>query len=351
MPWIVMVVVGIVLVAGAGIVRWAVAPALTVLPGDLNTSRTYTGVATTLANPAWLAGSRTVPALLRNVPVTVVHTDKVLATNGDNALVADRRLLTVPGFTLADLNDRYAVNRTDFGPGSASGFTGVTTQRGLTFNWPIGTNKHNYTGWVSDTRQTATLRYAGETTRGGVDTYVFKADVPPTRIVDPQLTKLLPSSMPKAELMTMVPSLGLSTAQLTDMSKTLASLPDPVPFAYTYQASNTYWVAPRTGVVVDISYHEVRSVAFAVGPLLIPVAPVMDMTYTSTPLTLSAAAQDARDNASSMDMIESTLPLWLLLGGLVLIVAGGTVLATRRRQPPAAPPVQPVSPRELTPIG
>jgi hypothetical protein len=356
-PWFVMIVVGIVLAAGAGIVRWSVAPSMTVLPGDTNTSRTYTGVAATLANPAWLAGNRTVPALLHNIPVTVVHSDKVLQTNGDNALVSDRRLLTVPGFTLADLTNRYAVDRKNLGPGSASGFTGVTDQRGLTFNWPIGTNKHDYTGWVSDTGRTVTLRYAGEATRGGVDTYVFKADVPVTRITDPQLLKLLPQSMPKSELLTMVPSLGLSTSELTAMSKVLSAPPDPVPFAYTYQATNTYWVAPTSGVVVDISYREVRSVAFATGPALVPVAPVMDLTYTGTPLTLAAAATDARDNADGIQMIETTVPLGLLVGGFVLILVGGSVLAIRRRRPPTFPPTQPtqptqpVPPRELTRTG
>jgi hypothetical protein len=335
---------GLLVLVGSGVLSFVVAPRVTALPGDTNTTRTYAGTAQTLANPAWLAGNRLVPAVLHDVPITIVHQTKVVETRGDAALVSDHRLMTIPmGYTVADLTNRYGVDRTNLGP--AAGFAGVTAQRGLTFNWPIGTNQHDYTGWVSDTGRTTTLRYTGTATRAGVRTYVFIANVLPARITDPQLLKLLPSTITKADIMSMTPSLGFTTRQLTDMAKTLKSLPDPVPLAYTYAASNTYWVEPNTGIVVDMRYHETRSVAFSIGPVTVPVSSLMDLTYTSTPQTLAAAAKDAKDGAAGIRLIRTTLPLTLLFTGLALTLIGLAGLAWRRPEPtPPTPPTPPAAP-------
>jgi hypothetical protein len=348
-PWAVLLVAGLLFMIGSAVMSFAVAPRMTMLPGDTNTTRTYTGTAQTLANPAWLLGNRMVPAVLHDVPVTIVHQTKVLKTDGDAALVSDHRLLTVPmGYTVADLTNRYGVDRNNLGP--AGGFSDVTAQRGLTFNWPIGTNKHDYTGWVSDTGRTTTLHYTGVAKKAGVTTYVFTATIAPTQITDQQLLARLPSSISKADIMSMVPSLGFTTKQLTDMAKTLGNLPDPVPLTYTYAASNTYWVAPETGVVVDIRYHETRSVAFSVGPVVIPVSAVMDMTYTSTPHTLAAAAKDAKDGAAGIQLIRTTLPLILLFTGLAFTLVSIAVLAWRRPGPPTTP-AEPIEVRTPAMVG
>src|ERR1700746_343617 len=100
---IVSLIIGILLVGFAPIVRWVIAPNMTVLPGDLNTTRVFSGTAAVLANPTALSGTTVGPAVLRNVPITVTHADKVVKTSGDNALVKDTRIVTMPGFTVANL--------------------------------------------------------------------------------------------------------------------------------------------------------------------------------------------------------------------------------------------------------
>lgn len=346
--WFFGLLVGILLIAAAPIVRYVIAPSVTVLPGNTNTVRVYTGTASTVINPTLLRGTLFGPALLHNQPVSVVQHVTVVDTKGNNALVSENKMVTLQNSSIANVTHRYAVDRKTLARGD--GFTGVTGQTGVTFNWPIHTKKQNYTGWVSDTQSTTPLVYSGEAVRGGVKTYVFKATVPATQITDPAELKGLPASMSKATLMRMTPALGLSVDQLKGMSSVLSSLPDPVPFGYIFSATSTYWVAPDSGVVVDVAAHEVRSAGFATGGPVVPLSSVLDITYTSPPLTLKAAASDAKDKAAQMEMIATTIPLAALAtGGALVLVLIGTAIVTRRRT--STPPTVPAPPRELTPVG
>jgi hypothetical protein len=327
---IVGVVLGVLLAVGAGLIRWVAAPALAVLPGDTDTTRTYEGKAAVLLNAAALTSGGQV--LLTDVPITVTHRTRVLDTDGDNALVSDARTVKAGGNEVAGVVYRYAVNRTDLGRGS--GFDDVVKQTGLTFNWPIRTEKRAYTGWVPDTQSTTQLSYKGTQGRGGVDTYVFTTTTTQAApITDPQVLKALPASLPKPALASLVGGLGLSAAQLQAFQQLLPTLPDPVPFAYTYQVQATYWVAPDSGIVVDLDQHETRSVALATGTTMVPITPVMDLAFKSTPDTLAAAADDARNDGRAVSLLYQTLPLGLVVAGGFLILLGVVVLAAGRRGP------------------
>jgi hypothetical protein len=187
-------VLGLFSLAAVLIVRFAVAPAKAVLPSDTDTTRTYTGTAATLLNPAVLTGGSG-PALLTNVPVTVTHRDAVLQTKGGNALVSDIKIVTANGAKVAGVDYKYAVDRTNLGEGTK--FAGVVAQKGITFNWPVRTEKHNYIGWVSDTHATTVLKYTGTAKRGGLTTYVFTTMTAPARITDSQVLAALPQALPR----------------------------------------------------------------------------------------------------------------------------------------------------------
>lgn len=346
--WYVGLVVGLLLLVAAPIIRWGVAPAVSVLPSDTDTLRVYSGTATTVINPSVARGTLFGPALLHNQPVTVQHRVTVTDTNGNNALVAERKAVSIPGTTIADVNHRYAVDRKTMGRGS--GYAGVTIQTGQTFNWPIHTARHDYVGWVGDTQSTTTLHYAGTAKRGGVETYKFTTTVPAQRITDPAMLAALPPSITKSMVNAMVPSLGMTTSQLQKFAELLPTLPDPAPLGYLFSATSTYWVAPDSGIVVDVTSHEVRTAAFVVGSTLAPVGPVLDFTYSAPLLTIKGAAADATDSANKMQLVSTTLPLAALIaGGLVLAVV--TVAGVRRRRHPAAPPAVAPEPRQLTPVG
>jgi DUF3068 family protein len=341
---IIVLVLGVVFVAGAGVVRWVVAPNMAQLPSDTNTTRMYDGTAAWLINPSVATGTRVGPGLLRNVPIQLRHTDRVVDTNGHSALVADERVVTVPGYTVADLKYLYGVDRRTFMP--VDTYQKVVPASGVTFNWPMYTKPHDYTGWVQDTMMTTPLRYVATTQRGGVETYEFRTDGPAFPITDPVLGRMLPKSMTKAQLLELTPSLGLSTPQLLKLDKLMKSLPDPVPMSYRYRGEATFWVAPTSGLIVDMTQRDIRTSGVMVQGKFVPLAPLMDMTYSFTPQSVASAAADADKAVSDLHKIKVTLPVALLVLGGIFIVVGIALLLIRRRGRHADEP-EPVTPEPV----
>jgi hypothetical protein len=195
---------------------------------------------------------------------------------------------------------------------------------------------HDYVGWVQDTLMTTPLHYVATVRHGGIQTYEFTAQAGDQLISDPVLNRMLPATMSKADMLRMTPSLGLSHHQLIALDKVLTKAPDPVPLSYTYRFSSTFWIAPDSGVVVDMRQHDVRTTNIVTPAGLVPVAPGMDMTYAFTPSTVAGAVDDAKSAASMLDLVNTTVPLAALLIGLACVVAG-VVLAVPRRRHPQAP--------------
>ena len=339
---------GVVSLLGAAGVYWVAAPRLAVLPSDTNTTRTYTGTAATLFNAAALTSATAGPILLTDVPVTLPHTTKVLQTKGDNALVSDAGSVVAAGQTVASYNYRYAVNRTSMGPGS--GFTNVTAQQGVTFNWPIRTAKKDYSAWLSDTQTTAPLTYDKTATRGGLSTYVYTLASPAAAVTDPQTLQSLPASLPKDTFAALSAGLNLPAAQLDGLQQLLAAEPDPVPLNYTYQVTATYWVEPTTGEIVDLQEHEVRTLVLKAGSTVVPITPILDVSYTSSPSQLKAAVADARKDARQVNLLYRTVPIALLVVGVLLLGLAAVALLFRRpRLRPMAPIAVP-EPVTRTPV-
>jgi hypothetical protein len=111
----------------------------------------------------------------------------------------------------------------------------------------------------------------------------------------------------------------------------LPSLPDPVRFHYTFRTVATYWVEPTTGEIVDLRERDVRSLVVKVNKQLVPVTPVLDMTYTSSPAQLAVAVKQARHDAGQLNLVYRTVPLAALLAGLALMIGAGTGLTLLRR--------------------
>ena len=331
-------VVGIALVVAAVVIRWGVAPAMVKLPGNTDTTRTYSGTAATLLNPTAIATGDATHALAHDVPIVATHHDKVLKSHSGSSLVADTKTLTAAGAQLSSSTYNYAVDRKDMGRGS--GFNNVAVQNGITFNFPIHTGKHDYTGWISDTSRTTTLKFSGTATRGGEHVYVFKTTAPAAPITDTQQLSTLPKTLPSAQLPALATANGISPTLLQSATAVLSQLPPNVPLAYTYQLDATYYVAPASGVVVDLVQHDVRSVGIS-GVSGLPTFPVADFTFTSTPASLKAAASDARDKGNKISLVESTLPLGLGIPGVIIAIAGIVMLNIRRRpEQMTLPPVE-----------
>lgn len=328
------VVVGVLLIVAAAVVRWVAAPMLAVLPADTDTRRLYQGTAAVLLN-AEAVTTGTGQAVLRDVPIEVQSRSTVLDTDGDSALVSLTRVVSAVQQRVAETEYRYAVDRTDLQRGS--GFRDVTRQDGITFNWPIRSEKKDYRAWVADIGRSTTLEYQRTEDRGGVSTNVFTATTDAQPITDEQVLATLPQALPKATITKLVPTLGLPIEQLLSMQELLPTLPDPVPFSYTFSLDSTYWVEPDSGVVVDLDQRQVRTANLAAGPTPVPIAPIFDVRFGDTPQTLALAADDAASKGGSVRMVYGTLPLGLLAAGLLVLLAGLVSLLTTRRHPPATP--------------
>ena len=352
-PRAVLAVTGAVLLIAAGVIRFAVVPAVAKLPADTNTTNTFKGTAKLLLNPAGLVPGSTAPLFLKDVPLQIVQTARVLKSNSSAAVVDYRVVETAPGQSPSSLDYHYAVDRKTLHPSQAISASGLSRPTGLTISFPIGTAKRTYPGWVQDIQSSVPMRYAGTSrtvgsSRIGFDAYVFRQVVPTTPLTDPQELATFPSSIPKPMLASLVVSPELPPAERAALRSLLPGLPESVPLSYTFTADYTIWVAPADGTVLDMWATETRAVelpATVVGAGGgVPLAAISQFEYSASDATLLSNVTQATKDLHDLRLVGTTLPLAGLIGG-VLALVWAALLAVRRGGrgrrpggPQAAPP-------------
>jgi Porin PorA len=315
-------ILGIVLLVGAGLMAWWITPSyIARLPGNYNKTRTYDGTIKSLLNPAAVASGNLASAIRTNLPATLTENVRTQQTSGNTALIQDTRTISTSGTKVAGFTWHYAVNRQTLqATSSHPGNWKVTPAKGLTVSWPLGAKKQNYTGWVPLTHTTTPVKFVKQVQQGGITTYEYHASVPPTRITDSQALAGLPTSLPTA-LVPRLAAAGLITpSQVSGLS---AAFPraTSIPLGYTYQASNDYFVAPATGLVVNVSNNEteVGGIALPTGTI-IPILPVLADTYHASPASLSAAVNDANNGSSTITTWGVAVPIAAAAVGFLLLV-------------------------------
>jgi hypothetical protein len=332
-------VLGVLCLAAAAVLKWVVLPSQARVPSDESTTRQFEGTAKTLINPQALSSGNLREALLVNEALTATRTVKVLATDGDAAQVEDSRTLaTASGQTVGQTKTAYAVDRktleaTTDHPSDWQ----VTAAQGLTVSWPIGADKKDYTGWVQETQATTPLRYVREETKNGVSTYVYEASPEAAPIKDPQVLQSLPTALPVSALQALSAVLPLSDELKQQLAALLPQTTQPVPLTYTYENKSTYWVEPSTGLVVDLQRQDVRKAGLSLqGRTIAAVLPVLDADTAYTQASATEAAGDAKDKKDAIDLAGTTIPLILLIVGIVLLLAAVLVFLLSRRSPRTA---------------
>jgi hypothetical protein len=314
--------IGLILLVAAALMAWWITPSyIARMPGGYNTTRTYDATIQSLFNPAALASGNLAGAIKTGLPATVSENVKVQQTSGNTARVQDTRNITVGGSLVGQTVSPYALDRQTLAATSAhpGGWT-VTPATGLTVSWPLGAKQQDYTGWVSQTYTTTTLRYAGQAKQGGINTYVYKASVPVTPIKNPQLLASLPKSLPVSFVPRMVAAGLINAGVAANLAKAFPGATS-VPLAYTYQASNTYYVAPGTGLVVNLSNHETQMGGIALpGGKVIPLIPVLAYSYHASPASLSAAVNDANNGSATINAFGVVVPIAAAALGFVLVI-------------------------------
>ncbi|MFF7249602.1 DUF3068 domain-containing protein [Embleya sp. NPDC008237] len=331
------IVVGLVLIAGAFVLAYVITPNYLVrLPDDTDAKRSYTGSFRTLLDAQEVAKGNLVTAVKRDVPLAVERTVKVEETSGDTALVSDSRTTTAAGNPVEKTDWRYAVDRKTLQPAGHPANWTVVDARGLTVSWPFGAKKKTYTGWRPETGTTTPLTYVRTESKSGVDTYVYEAHLPATRITDSQVLAGLPPAVPQATLASVAQLGPLPPATKQQLAALLPTLGNPVPLSYTLESADTFWIEPETGIVIDTKRSQQR-VAGVVAPgngAFLPLLPVSDVVYQQTPGSVKAAADDAEDGHDAIVLVGTILPIVAGVVGALLIAAA---LLIRRRRPRGTP--------------
>jgi Porin PorA len=314
--------IGLILLVAAGLMAWWITPSyIARVPSNYNKTRTYTGTIQTVVNPAALATGNLSAAIKTGLPATLTDHVRALQTSGNSVLMQDTRTITTPGSTVARTVNNYSLNRQNLmatapHPSNWS----VTPATGITVSWPLGAKQHDYTGWVYLTQTTTRLRYVRQASQGGINTYVYQANVPPTQIRNGQVLAPLPHALPVA-LLTRISGAGIiSPADVAALAKAFPGATS-VPLRYTYRGANTYYVAPSTGLVINVSTNETEeaNIALPTGQL-IPLIPVLADTYHATPGSLSAAVTDANNGSSTITTWGVTVPIIAACVGFLLVV-------------------------------
>jgi len=332
---------GILLVIGGLVLMLAIVPGLKKMPDDTDVTRTYQGTMNVTLNPQTFQ-------FMNDLPIEVVRHFKVDAVDGNVALVKEERSMTSGGQPLQQIVSNYAVDRktmmaTDSFPSSWKGKEGFWPREGIVLSWPIGTEKKDYTGWSDDYRATVTLKFEGEVTheRSGMKTYLFKSSSGPKPIVAEQVKVMgLPMELPKAQLAALIGQADLGALgalvkdQLPQLLAAWAQL--TVPLEYYYEYEGEYWIDPTTGVMIDTKKHELRKVGLgetfiSQTPLaMLPEAQraalrvaVSDFEYLTTDKSVQDAKDSAKDTGGKLKLFGTTLPIVLIIVGLVLGAGGG----------------------------
>ena len=335
-------VIGVLCLVAAAVLAWVVVPNRKQLPADTDTTRTFDGTARALLNPTAVATGDTRNALLTNVPVTAERTVKVNATDGDTAQVTDTRTVAANGQPVGQTEVTYAVDRTTLQAAPpASGWT-VTPHEGLTVSWPIGAEKKDYTAWANETQTTTTARYIREEEKGGVNTYVYQADVEEAPIKDEAVLSALPPALPVTTLGALSAVLPIPEEQKAQLAQALPSLSDPIPLTYTYESTTTVWVEPTTGVVVDTERNETRKAGIGgPGGRVLATVPIYSVDTSFTDQSVTDAASDANDAKSQIQTYGTTLPWVLGVLGAVLLIVGIVLIVMGLRRSRSGPTTLP----------
>ena len=164
-------------------------------------------------------------------------------------------------------------------------------QKGIGLFWPIGTKKQTYTVFDNNSMKSWPAHYAGEVKDTGVETYEFTQHVPPT----------------VSDVMTGVPT---SLLGIKGPSRNVVA-------NRWYTADNTFWVDPRTGVLVD---EEVKADSYLTATSGQGHLNAVSLDLRMTPGSRHSPADQANKNARSIATISVLGPLALGVLGIILLV-------------------------------
>lgn len=179
---------------------------------------------------------------------------------------------------------------------------------GQGYVWPFGTQRKTYEVFDTTLLRPEPATYQGTATIDGLTTYKFVEKVPATRYS----AQTLPGSL-----------VGMSGASVT--------------LGQFYQATNTTWVDPVTGVPVQLDENQQISLRDSSGAARLV---LLSADFRSTPASVASWVKSVRADDTKAQLVSTIIPVIAVLAGLVLL-ALGCVLALGRRNEPVGTGAEP----------
>ncbi len=304
---IVLAFVGILLLAGAAILRWVIAPnAIKVPLEEDGEPYTVTSVATgtgTVLNQT--TGQSQSGLALRSE--RVITTDVEAST--DDIAVWDVEVSTqieLTGTEISSTTDRVAFDRET--SEAVSGFDeavdgdrDASHEGTISYKFPFDTQQETYSYFDTTTQRGWDAEFQGTEEVAGLETYHFTQVVEPTVIGEVEV--------PGALLRQPVPSVTLDRV---------------------YNTTRQFYVEPETGTIIRGSEETQQVLRFEAAGVEIP---AINAELEFDEETVAARADDASDAKDRIGQVRDTWPLIAAIGGAGLLLLG--VLLARRGRTPA----------------
>jgi hypothetical protein len=376
---------GAVLLVLAGLWALVVPSAIVKLPGDLDLTAHVTGSLTRFAD----ASTGTALPTPSTAPVEVRRRLHVVSSSSDHAVVQVTATQLTSGQSVAPVNQQYVLDRKNsrnlqsdqswaYSPGNR-----VNRAPFWSVNLPFGTDEGPYQVWndeigapvqVAGTERTrvegvALHRLQGQVTNTPAQVAFLKQlGVSPTGTISPQQVGVLlklPVYDPTITDRFVIPL--LSSADAAELKRVQSVR---VPLHYQVDIATTLLVDPRTGLICDT---QVNDTLYAIPDLAgvrqllavfsqpkyasnevtrdgatfltnvlahTPRLQVLNTTYQQTPSSVAQFVSYAKSKGDRVDLVKHTVPLVLLVAGIVVLVAGLLVGASAGSRKPPAPLVE-----------
>jgi hypothetical protein len=391
-------IVGIVLLLGAVLWRFVAQPALVKYPTDLEADARAEGTITFFLDP------ETREPLDPPAEETLII-DRHLEVDGDEsdgdlAVVDEIDQQEIAG-QQSELRQRYVIDRTSLenvadDRAYAYEEDNVTDRSpAYSINLPFDSGDGPYALWKNESGESYEFTAGDSYEVDGVELTTYEGSAEELPVTDAYVAALAPQGVPTEltldELRPILAGAGLDLNVLlaallpqlepADVQALLAVAERTVPLTYSLSVETRFGVEPRTGAIVDLAsitqtvgarpdpeaigpiadilgrYPQVTEAVsaietlngFAEGPPI----PVFEVSYAQTEESRSETVAQADDLAGQITLATRTVPLALLLAGLVAVLVAIVGLILARRRPattgePAAAPA-PGSPQSTAP--
>lgn len=175
---------------------------------------------------------------------------------------------------------------------------------GISYKFPIGTEKIEYTVWDPNSRKSYPARFVAEDEVLGLKVYKFLQEIPGQ--------ELRRQEVPGSLIGESAPSVS---AQVW------------------YQNTRTIWVEPVTGIIVKGNEQNRTTLRDSAGTDKVSVIS-FDLTFNDD--TQASQVDTAEKNVTKVRLLSQWIPLAGLILGLILLAVGLLMLRADRRERPAA---------------